>query len=90
MSTQRGQLLGNPQPSLASYRGVQMNSPRQKRLHNYEAGWLALLLRMGVADEQKLREAQGRVAQAATDEMNVRRERRRRSREQRRDRRSEG
>lgn len=57
-----------------------MTGPAKNRLHDYEAGWLTLLLRMGVAEERDLRAAQTRVAQAAIDEMNMRRERRRASR----------
>ncbi len=54
-----------------------MNGPAKNRLHDYEAGWLTLLLRMGVAEEKELYAAQRRVAQAAIDEMNERREKRR-------------
>ena len=57
-----------------------MHGPAKHRLHPYEAGWLMLLLKMGVASERALQEAQNRVAQAAIDEMNERRERRRRRR----------
>jgi hypothetical protein len=39
-----------------------MNGPAKNRLHEYEAGWLTLLLSIGVADEHELREAQNRVA----------------------------
>ncbi len=53
-----------------------MNGPAKNRLHDYEAGWLTLLLKMGVADKQELYEAQNRVAQAAIDEMSRRREKR--------------
>lgn len=45
-----------------------MNGPAKNRLHDYEAGWLTLLLRMGVAEENDLYAAQNRVAQAAIDE----------------------
>ena len=61
-----------------------MNGPAKNRLHDYEAGWLTLLLKMGVASEKALREAQNRVAQAAIDDMNERRERRRAERNRRR------
>ena len=61
-----------------------MNGPAKNRLHDYEAGWLTLLLKMGVASEKALREAQNRVAQAAIDDMNEQRERRRAERKQRR------
>jgi hypothetical protein len=61
-----------------------MNGPAKNRLHDYEAGWLTLLLKMGVASEPDLRAAQSRVAQAAIDEMNERREQRRAERRTRR------
>jgi hypothetical protein len=61
-----------------------MMGPARNRLHDYEAGWLTLLLKMGVANEPELRAAQNRVAQAAIDDMEARRERRRAKRERRR------
>lgn len=61
-----------------------MNGPAKSRLHDYEAGWLTLLLKMGVASEKALQEAQNRVAQAVINEMNERQERRRTERERRR------
>ena len=61
-----------------------MNGPAKNRLHDYEAGWLTLLLKMGVASEKALRDAQNRVAQAAIDKVNERRERRRAERKRRR------
>ena len=61
-----------------------MHGPAKNRLHDYEAGWLTLLLKMGVASEPDLRAAQSRVAQAAIDEMNERRERRQAERRRRR------
>jgi len=61
-----------------------MTNPAKNRLHDYEAGWLTLLVEMGVASEKALREAQNRVAQAAIDDMNERRERRRAERKRRR------
>lgn len=39
-----------------------MTSPAKNRLHEYEAGWLTLLLSMGAAEEKALQEAQNRVA----------------------------
>jgi hypothetical protein len=53
-----------------------MTNPAKNRLHDYEAGWLTLLVEMGVASRQEAHEAMCRVAQAAIDEMNERRERR--------------
>ena len=67
-----------------------MIDPAKNRLSDYEAGWLTLLLKMGVASEEALQEAQNRVAQAAIDEMNERRERRRAERERQRRKRKEG
>ena len=41
-----------------------MAEPLKNRLHDYEAGWLTLLLKMGVAGQKDLQDAQNRVAQA--------------------------
>ncbi len=60
-----------------------MINPAKNRLHDYEAGWLTLLLKMGVASEKALRQARNRVAQAAIDKVNERRERRRARRRKR-------
>ncbi len=65
-----------------------MNGPAKNRLHDYEAGWLSMLVKRGLASEKDARAAQSRVAQAAIDEMNERREKRRA--ERRRRRRSDG
>ena len=47
---------------------------RQKnRLHDYEAGWLTLLIEMGVATRQQAHDAMCRVAQTAIDEKKSRR-----------------
>ena len=69
--------------------GNTMNSPAKNRLHDYEAGWLTLLLNMGVAEEKALQKAQTRVAQAVIDEMNSRRDKRQAERKQRRRKRNE-
>lgn len=58
----------------------------KNRIHDYEAGWLTLLVQMGVASQEDAREAMNRVAQAAIDEIQRRRKlkkkgRRRRDRE---------
>jgi hypothetical protein len=66
-----------------------MMGPAKNRLHDYEAGWLTLLLKMGVASEKALQEAQNRVAQQAIDDMNKRRDQRRAERGQRRRKRDE-
>jgi hypothetical protein len=60
-----------------------MAEPMKNRLHDYEAGWFTLLLQMEVASEKDLREAQRRVAQAAIDEVNEKRERKRSRRRKR-------
>jgi hypothetical protein len=60
-----------------------MAEPLKNRLHDYEAGWLTLLLKMGVAGEKDLQNAQNRVAQAAIDETNQKREQRRSKRRKR-------
>jgi hypothetical protein len=64
-----------------------MNGPAKNRLHDYEAGWLTLLVSMGVATRQQAEAAMHRVAQAAIDDMEARRERRRAERRRRRRRR---
>ena len=61
-----------------------MTQPATNRLHEYEAGWLTLLVEMGVATKQEAHDAMCRVAQAAIDEANERREKRRAARERRR------
>ncbi|NBW95767.1 MAG: hypothetical protein EBR28_03310 [Planctomycetia bacterium] len=54
-----------------------MTEPAKNRLHDYEAGWLTLLIEMGVASRDEAQAAMQRVAQAAIDEMNADREQRR-------------
>ena len=66
-----------------------MTNPAKNRLDDYEAGWLTLLVEMGVATKEQAHEAMCRVAQAALDEMNERRARRRAARERRRKREQE-
>jgi len=51
-----------------------MTSPAKNRLHDYEAGWLTLLVEMKVATRREAHEAMCRVAQQAIDDMNRRRE----------------
>jgi hypothetical protein len=53
-----------------------MTNPAKNRLHDYEAGWLTLLVEMGVATKQEAHDAMCRVAQAAIDEKEARQERR--------------
>ena len=53
--------------------------PAKNRLHDYEAGWLTLLITMGVASRREAQEAMRRVAQAAVNEQEARRERRKRA-----------
>jgi hypothetical protein len=43
------------------------------RLTPYEAGWLTMLVKAGIATEAEARDAMHRVAQAAVDELNARR-----------------
>ncbi len=61
-----------------------MTNPAKNRLHDYEAGWLTLLVEMGVASQQEAHDAMCRVAQKAIDDMEARRERRRAARERKR------
>ena len=75
-----GDLLPDSRPPPFTPEDLPMNGPAKNRLYDYDAGWLTLLLKMGVASEKALEEAQNRVAQQAIDEMNERRERRRQAR----------
>jgi len=61
-----------------------MNGPAKNRLHDYEAGWLTMLVSMRVATEAEARAAMSRVAQKAIDDMEEQRERRRAKRNRRR------
>lgn len=62
-----------------------MNGPAKNRLHDYEAGWLTLLVSMGVATREEAHDAMCRVAQAAIDEVEEKRQRRRERRRRRRE-----
>jgi hypothetical protein len=55
---------------------AQMTGPAKNRLHDYEAGWLTLLVEMGVATKQEAHDAICRVAQAAIDEVDEKQKRR--------------
>jgi len=57
-----------------------MKGPAKHRLHDYEEGWLTLLLQMGIASEKELRSAQVRFAQQAIDEMEAKRQSQKRRR----------
>ena len=61
-----------------------MIEPAKNRLHDYEAGWLTLLVSMRVATEEEARAAMSRVAQKAIDDMEERRNQRRSQRNRRR------
>jgi len=61
-----------------------MNGPKKNRLHDYEAGWLTLLVEMGVATKQEAHDAMCRVAQKAIDDRHEQRERRRADSDRRR------
>ncbi len=62
-----------------------MTGPAKNRLHDYEAGWLTLLINMGVATKQEAHDAMCRVAQAAIDEIEEKRKRRKGRRKRRRE-----
>lgn len=44
-----------------------MTGPAKNRSHDYESGWLTLLVEMGVATRREAHDAMDRVAQAAID-----------------------
>ncbi len=54
------------------------------RVTPYEAGWLTMLVKTGIATEAEAREAMHRVAQDAVDELNARREAKKRLKRKRR------
>jgi hypothetical protein len=60
-----------------------MCGPAKNRLHGYEAGWLTLLVEMGVATRREAEEAQERVARRAIRRMEARQRRRRHQRRRR-------
>lgn len=60
-----------------------MIGPAKHRLHDYEAGWLTLLVEMRVATRAEAQAAMNRVARAAIDEGEARRKRRRTARRRR-------
>ena len=60
-----------------------MNGPKKNRLHDYEVGWLTLLVEMGVATKQEAHDSMCRVAQAAIDEVEEKRKRRKEQRRRR-------
>ncbi len=51
-----------------------MIGPAKNRLHDYEAGWLTLLIKTGVASRNEAQAAMNRVAQAAIDDHEARRD----------------
>ena len=57
-----------------------MTGPAKNRLHDYEAGWLTLLVSMRVATEAEVKEAWRRVAQKGIDDMDERKARQRKQR----------
>ena len=57
-----------------------MNGPAKNRLHDYEAGWLTLLINMGVATKQEAHDAMCRVAQSAIDQIEQKRAQQRKRR----------
>jgi len=54
------------------------------RVTPYESGWLTMLVARGLATEAQAREAMHRVAQDAVDELNARREAKKRLKRKRR------
>lgn len=57
----------------------------KNRLNPYEAGWLTFLVSSGIASESDAREAMNRVAQAALDEINRLRPRKRAGKRRKKD-----
>jgi hypothetical protein len=63
----------------------QMNGPAKNRLHDYEAGWLTLLINMRVANKQEAHDAMCRVAQSAIDQIEKKRTQQRKRRNRRKE-----
>jgi len=59
-----------------------MKGPAKNRLHDYEAGWLSMLVKTGLATRREAEEAQGRVMQETIDEMHEKKEKKERRRSQ--------
>jgi len=57
--------------------------PSRHRLHDYEAGWLTLLVKMGIATRAEATEAQNRVARQTLEDLD-RFQRRQRTKKRRR------
>lgn len=53
-----------------------MNGPAKNRLHDYEAGWLSMLVKTGLATREEAEAAQGRVMQDELDRIKARKPRR--------------
>lgn len=53
-----------------------MKGPAKNRLHDYEAGWLSMLVKTGLATRREAEEAQGRVMQETIERMNEEKKRR--------------
>jgi hypothetical protein len=62
-----------------------MKGPARNRLHDYEAGWLTLLVEMGIATRQEAEDAMRRVAQAAIDDLEDKRKRQQERKKRRRE-----
>ena len=58
-----------------------MRNPAKNRLHPYEAGWLSMLVKMGVATEAEATKAQDRVARRALASQERQRKRRQKRRQ---------
>ena len=61
-----------------------MTNPTKNRLHDYEAGWLTLLVEMGIASRQEAHDAMCRVAQKAIEDIEGSRDKRPAARDRRR------
>ena len=56
--------------------------PSRHRLHDYEAGWLTLLVKMGIATRAEATEAQNRVARQTLEDLEQRQRAKKRRRKQ--------
>jgi hypothetical protein len=62
-----------------------MKGPAKNRLHDYEAGWLGMLVDRGLATREEAHDAMCRIAQSAIDQIHKKRAQQRKRRRRRKE-----
>ena len=62
-----------------------MKGPAKNRLHDYEAGWLGMLVDRGLATREEAHDAMCRIAQSAIDQIHKKRAEQRKRRRRRKE-----